>query len=419
MHSLARNLSLIKPDTLCAGVDLERKENQVVVINGRAQRLGQFRFSHDEAGYSRLHERLSKLVQRHGASGVVVGMEPTNYYWKLLAADLERRQIPYRLVNAYTVRKHREGDQIDRAKDDLRDAEVIANLLREGKFTQSQLLHGPHAALRQYAVSLTRLEGDMRRRRTIIHHSAVQLFPELGRVFRKFSGVTALALLRRHAAACVMREMPLTAFLASVRQQHGPRRLATAKLCQAHALAATSIGLQEGVEALQLDLAVQVELLEQLEVRREQLEQALLGTFRTLPEAPCLLSVPRLGARSAALILAEIGDPGAFSNAQQLVKLAGVQPTPDTSGQRRSGQTPMSHKGRPRLRTVLYLSCLRMIQKGGIFAQEYAHLCVRTPHPLEKMAAIGVLMNKLLRILWALMHQRTLYRGDMPISERL
>ena len=78
MHSLARNLSLIKPDTLCAGVDLERKENQVVVINGRAQRLGQFRFSHDEAGYSRLHERLSKLVQRHGASGVVVGMEPTN-----------------------------------------------------------------------------------------------------------------------------------------------------------------------------------------------------------------------------------------------------------------------------------------------------------------------------------------------------
>lgn len=35
-------------------------------------------------------------------------MEPANYFWKLLARELEEKQQTYRLVNAYTVKKHRE-----------------------------------------------------------------------------------------------------------------------------------------------------------------------------------------------------------------------------------------------------------------------------------------------------------------------
>ncbi len=55
-------------------------------------------------------------------------MEPTNYFWKLLARELEEQQIPYRLVNAYSVKKHREGNPLDASKDDPRDAKQIAEL---------------------------------------------------------------------------------------------------------------------------------------------------------------------------------------------------------------------------------------------------------------------------------------------------
>ena len=42
------------------------------------------------------------LCESQQAAGVLVGMEPTNYYWKLLAAELEQHQVEYRLVNPFS-----------------------------------------------------------------------------------------------------------------------------------------------------------------------------------------------------------------------------------------------------------------------------------------------------------------------------
>jgi hypothetical protein len=45
--------------------------------------------------------------QKHQAAKVVVAMEPTNYFWKLLARELEEKQLSYRLDNWRGVRKLR------------------------------------------------------------------------------------------------------------------------------------------------------------------------------------------------------------------------------------------------------------------------------------------------------------------------
>jgi hypothetical protein len=66
-------------------------------------------------------------------------MEPINYLWKLLAFDLEQKGVGSKLVNAYTVKKHREGNQLDRSKDDPRDAFTMADLFRTRKCTETQL----------------------------------------------------------------------------------------------------------------------------------------------------------------------------------------------------------------------------------------------------------------------------------------
>jgi transposase len=94
-------------------------------------------------GYEYLLPRWQQVVTRSGASGVLVGMEPTNYYWKLVALFLNQHQVPFRLVNALTVKRRREGDQLDQAKDDGRDAFMIADLLHTGKFNETQLRTGP------------------------------------------------------------------------------------------------------------------------------------------------------------------------------------------------------------------------------------------------------------------------------------
>ena len=408
-HKLAKKLVSVKPGTLFAGIDMALERNMAVLMTERAEVRTQFHFPNDRLGYDYLLRRLHADQERYQAPTVLVGMEPTNYFWKLLAAELERQSVPYRLVNPYTVKKHREGDNLDRSKDDPRDAFTIADLLRTGKFTETRLLHGRYAELRQYAQSYDRLQQELRRQKNLIVNLAGQLFPELGREFKDRTGQTALALLRSSAAAGVIRQQAWPDFLAQVTAHFTGKGLAQAKLTRAYHLAATSVGLTEGVESLQWALASHIATWELLQNQCAQVQTRLGDTFLAWPEAPYWLSVPGLGLVSAALILAEIGDPHQYRQVDQWVKLAGTQPVPNTTGKKTRSLTPMSHQGRPRLRTVVYFAVLRLVQWDESFGRTYVHLQTRTPDPLTKMQALGVLMNKLLRILWALGKQHCFY----------
>jgi transposase len=417
--TLSKKLAKVKPGTLFVGVDLGLDRNVAVVLNGRAERLDRFSFPHERDGYDYFYGRLERMRQRQQAPAVLVGMEPTNYFWKLLATDMEqhRADYGYRLVNPYTVKKNREGNQLDRSKDDNRDAFTIGDLLRTGKFTLTRLLHGGYAELRQYVTLYDRLQRDMRRQKAVIWNLVGQLFPELARVFKDLEGQTALAMLRHHAAAMAVGQMSQAAFVAAVRTDFQGRRLQVTKLCRAHALAAHSVGLKDGVQALQLALRLHIETLEALQRQWQDVCAVLVDTFLALPEAEYLLSVHGLGVITAAIILSEIGNPAHFTNGRQLVKLAGTQPVPNLSGRKTRSQTPMSHKGRPRLRTALFFAVMRLVQWDDAFARQYSRLQTREKNPLTKMEALGALMNKLLRILWALMRHRTFYDPDFqPVA---
>jgi transposase len=410
--TLARKLADVKPGTIFVGVDLGLDSNTAVVITEKAVRLARFSFPNDRDGYDYFHRRLTALREKNCASGVLVGMEPTNYFWKLLVTDLEPRQIPYRLINPYTVKKHREGDQLSRSKDDNRDAFTIADLLRTGKFTLTRLLHGDYAELRQAAALHFRLQRDVSRQKNIVHTSAIQLFPELGRFFADLCGHTAKAVLRNHASAAMISRMDQETFIAAVRSDFHGQRLRVSKLRRLHAFAHSSVGLKHGLRAHQLALRMHIDTLSLLQCHQEKARTALIDAFLALPEASHMLSMPNLGLITAALILSEIGDPANFSNPHQLIKLAGTQPVPNTSGRKTRSLTPMSHKGRPRLRSSLYFAVLRLIQLDSVFVKDYQRLQTREKNPLTKMQAIGVLMNKLLRIQWSLIRNCTYYNPD-------
>ena len=197
--NLSRKLAQVKPGTLHVGVDLALDRNVALVMDERARTLDRFSFSNDRMGYDYFHRRLEQLCQHHQAPEVLIAMEPTNYFWKLLAAELEQKARPYWLVNAYTVKKHREGDQLDRSKDDPRDAFTIADLSRTGKYTETQLQRGRYAELRQYVVLYDRLQGQVRREKGCLSNVVGQYFPELTQVFKRLSGKTVEALLRSQA----------------------------------------------------------------------------------------------------------------------------------------------------------------------------------------------------------------------------
>ena len=399
----ARQLRQVQPGTLHVGVDLALEKNMVV------EQLDRFSFPQNRGGYDYFLRRLEGVRQKHQASAIAVAMEPTNYFWKLLARELEEKKIPYHLVNAYTVKKHREGDQLDPSKDDPRDAGQIAELSRTGHYTETRLQKGAYEELRQYATLYNQLVQAIRREEQVVWGLAGQAFPELTQIFKDLGGATSRALLVSCACAASIRQMSEEEFVAKVRTAYLGKRFGISRVRRAYQLATTSIGLTEGLQALQLALQLHFSHLQTLRAQLEQASNAMAACVLTLPEARYLLSVKSLKAVSVALFLAEVGDPRRYRTAAQWVKLAGIQPAPNTSGKKQRSQTPMSHHGRARLRTLLYFTCLRMVRFDPHFAQLYSDLQRRQKNPLTKMQALGVLINKLLHILWALIQNQTFY----------
>jgi transposase len=414
--NIAGQLAQVQSGTLHAGVDLALEKNVVLVVNEKAQRLDHFSFPQNRGGYDYFLRRLESLRHKHQAANVVVAMEPTNYFWKLLARELEEKQQTYCLVNAYTVKKHREGDQLDRSKDDQRDARQIAELSRNGRTTQTQLQKGAYEDLRQYATLYHQLIQSIRREKTILWGLVGQVFPEVVQAFKGLDGETYRALMITCASAAAIRQLSMEAFLAQVRAAYSGKRLYTSKLKRVYQLANSSIGVTEGIQAIQLAIQVHLTQLQIFETQLEQVTGAMTARLFSLPEALYLLSCPCLKPTSAALFLAEVGDPQRYQKAAQWVKLAGIQPTSNSSGRKQRSRTPMSHQGRPHLRTLLYFTCLRMVQHDTRFAQLYADLQRRKDNPLTKMQALGVLMNKLLHIWWALIHYQTFYNPSFGQS---
>jgi transposase len=398
------------------GVDLALEKNVVTVIGENAEKLDRFSFPQDRGGYEYFFRRVESLQQNHHASGFVLAMEPTNYFWKLLAREAEERHIAYHLVNSYTVKKHREGNQLDVSKDDPRDADQIAELSRTGHYTETQLQKGTYEELRQYSTLHEQLDHAIRREEQVLSGLAGQAFPEIARVFKGLEGKTSQAILVSCGCAAAIRLMTEEQFLAEVQAAYTGKRLLISRVRRTYQLAATSIGLTDGLQALQMGLRLHFSQWEALKTQLKQVDHAMAACLVALPEAPYLLSMTSMKATTVALFLAEVGDPKRYRTAAQWVKLAGIQPVPNTSGRKQRSKTPMSHHGRARLRTLLYFVCLRLVQQDSHFAQLYSDLQRRSKNSLTRMQAIGVLMNKLLHILWALAKNQTFYNPSLAQS---
>lgn len=404
-----QSVAALPPGMLFAGIDLSLDTLVVVVLDATGLQRDRFQTPNTPTGYAYLRQRLQRTIEKHQAAGIWVGMEPTNYYWKPLGYDLEAHELEFRLVNALTVKRHREGNQLDRSKDDWRDAFTIADLVRTGKFTETRLPHGVYAELQTGYVAYQRLRQDRGRQLNLLVNTVRQLFPEFQQVLKDLSGTTASAIIGAGVWPPHIARQRECEFLAQVRQHSVGRRLQVQPARRLYALAAQAAGGSEATRSLQLLAQQQVEAIRLLDRQAQALLDTLLTLFHTLPEAPYLLSIQGLKAPSALGVIAYIGDLTHYHAGSALIKLAGTQPTPNHSGRKTFSATPFSHQGRSGLRTVVYFITLRLIRQNDALHYHYQRLTTRREHPLPKMQAVGACMNKFLWYVWHVVKYRQVY----------
>jgi transposase len=147
---------------------------------------------------------------------------------------------------------------------------------------------------------------------------------------------------------------------------------------------------------------------EQMEKTRHQIkEHPPKGHIDDDPDlknnAQLLESIPGIGAATAALLLAELGDMTQFSNARQVAAFAGLVPRIRESGTSLRGRARLSKVGSSRLRKSLYYPAITALRFNPLIKAFGLNLSAKGK---SKMLVIGAAMRKLLHIAYGVLKSR-------------
>jgi transposase len=154
-------------------------------------------------------------------------------------------------------------------------------------------------------------------------------------------------------------------------------------------------------ESLKQDIEAHLTFLEEQMAGVKKRLQAHIDSHTTLSEAHQLLvSIVGIGASSASVILAEIGNLAQFSSARQLAAFAGLTPQERQSGTSVAGKTRLCKIGNVRLRKALFFPALNLIRRCPQIAAFRDRLLAAGK---TKMQVVGAVMHKLIRVIYGVL----------------
>jgi transposase len=409
---LARRSAIVSSQTLVAGIDIAKRESVVVFVRASDKaRLGRLRIATTAEGVLQVAGRGRQLLEQHGCERLVLAMETTGHYWKILARSAERLGLPYVTLQSFVVARARELDDLTRDKTDQRDAGLIADLACELRFNEVQLETGAWAELRSLAEARDRYRVDQRAALQEQRALLELTWPELLREAPDLDGSHLQAMLRLGRSPLEIARLSRARFTSLLRREHVGRFLPwmAGRLWSAARLAHGED--QSPAATLRLQLAALrnragVTAVERLDGElATAFEQTGLGWLRG--------QIPGLGDTLLHNLLALTGDPRRLDDARCMVKLAGSNPTERSSGEQQAAGG-IHRRGRPLLRLLAHQAAICLVQHNSDFAARFFALTTRAHRPLEKKQAYIAVGNKLLRTIWALAVTGQSYRSALP-----
>lgn len=416
-NTAARKRKQVPERYLVIGVDPHKKRHAAVAITQDFTTQAKFKFDNTREGLEMMLDRARVEMLKSGCRGVMFAIETGGHYWRNIAYYLDERGITFRFINQYTLKRRREGKDINRRKNDYRDSEVAAQLLCTGEFVESVIPQGVYAELRTSHNAYQRLVKERTRITNLVKGLLDALFPEFTRVFKDPGGLTALSILSTCPIPRVIAGMTEDEFVATIEARYKGRRLMRKKLKALHYSAKKSIGIDAGARSLSHEIAF---LVDKLELIRRQIcimEGTLIRLVDETEEGKYLLSIRGLNYIAVAGLLAELGCFKLYRSAKQMIKMAGSNPTESESAGKKRAKTPMSKQGRPLLRYCAWTSVIPMLRFNPDFRAWAKQRRERPVHanPLNGREIVGAALNRLLRLSFALVRNQTYYHDVKPV----
>lgn len=399
---------------LFVGVDWATAEHQVCALDPSGKLLGEKSFNHTGEGLAELVTWLEEIA---GGSleGVSASIETTH---GAVVETLIERGVRVFSINPKQLDRFRDRFSPSGAKDDRRDARVLADSLRTDMKAFRLIALPPEkiVLLREWSRMYEEIVEDVVRHTNRLQEQLTRYYPQFLRL-GALDQLWVLEIWKRMptpaAAACTR-----IASIEKILRKHRVRRFSADKVREI--LAAKSFHLAPGtVEAASAHAGYAVEQLELLVPKRSHCRRALSALLKTPApkteataagdeieqhEAAIIQSIPGVGTIVAATLLAEAHDALQRRDYHSLRTLSGVAPVTRQSG--RTTLVGIRRACNQHLRNACYHWARVAMQHDRYIKEKYAHHRARGK---EHGTTLRILADYLLKVLCAMLRDRTFY----------
>lgn len=388
---------------LVAGIDVGAELHHVAVVDeAETVVVKATSFAEDAAGYQKLFELLGRAGARGGADlplapasarseRTLVVMEATGHYWQNLFAALVTEGYAVALVNP--LRTHRfAGEELARTKTDSIDCLQIARFGAQKRPAPTCMPELAAEELRELVRLRTRLIQETVARVNQLHRLVDLGFPEFTRYLSDLNTELANAILRRYPTAQAFRGLSRKR-LAKL-SYDGRHRVGEELACNLLAAAAISVGSQHS-PSHQLGVRFACEDLQTLRTRLKQLEAEISCKLEQHQVGKLLTTITGIGNCTAAMLIAELGDPARFASAGALAAYVGLCPGHKHSGKHQPKSSSLAPFGNRRVRQALWMPTLGAATQNNPWLMAfYRRLMGRgKPHKVALIAAMRKLLS--------------------------
>lgn len=376
-------------------------------------------FNHTKTGFN----KLLKMVR--AANKPTIYFEATGIYSRPVARFCRDHQLPFCQLNPLLV--HLKEEDLRRVKTDREDARKIALTAFDNEFRLATPQAPQYVRLRELNRFYNQLSHDWTHRINQLHTALEQTFPELKVLFQNATSKLALNVVELFPHPDLVKPLSRTKLKNQLIKSTDKKLSQVKGFKYADKLLALAKDSYPAVdsEAVQVDeVRYFCRQLIELTIQKEKLIKEMVDLAQQESAFESYVSMPGIGAQTAAQLMAELGDITRFDNANQLNAYIGIDLRRHKSGEE-ARRDHINKRGNPIARKLVYFAVGNMIRQQHHapchIVDYYYRLKEKRPYPKLNKVAMVACMDKTLKCLLAIVkhHDRYRYRyqGLRPLVE--
>ena len=288
---------------ICVGIDVAKDKHDCFILSSEGEVLADvFTIPNNAEEFDTLLQTIRRCARP--ADKIKVGLEATGHYsYNILGFLLDKGLATY-VINPLHTNLYRKSLSLRKTKTDRVDARTIATMLMSDVDLKSYTDTSYH---NEELKSLTRYRFDKVRERaklkTSISRLVCILFPELEKLVPTLHLASVYALLSEFPGSKQIASAHLTR-LTNLLREASKGRYGREKAIEIRDAARNSIG--SAMPAKSLELKHTIRLIGELDAEIEEIEKEI-NSIMDAVHSP-ITTIPGIGNRMGAMILAEVGD---------------------------------------------------------------------------------------------------------------